>query len=1266
MNYSWKNWKGLIIASSVLFAGLFGCNNDYSEKDFLNDQADLAAQNALLEDSLAKARMMDSLKSNGYLIDYTVKVVSANEASFNNRRQMDTHSGGAAIVTFTQGDSIATVTANEQGFAYFPNVTPGIATVNVELADHTPVSMNIEFLSPEALSAVGPFTTTDSSYYYNEKDSIWTPYFEGKNYDVIKYRNASTIIPVFNVSDSLGTSEISGKAVYVSSVVTATRSSVPDGTRISASIDASNSTFTSRYLDNWAGTSHQSESNITDLRYQDYLSPRILKAAYEGALSSTTTSGGMYSLRVPTAVNGLPIRLQFSDFMADQEIAFNKIKGEAVENPRVESISTIFSSLAQGVGNSRLAGDAVGQSIPSVVGAKVEIAAPPVSGSGATVQGSVVPRDLQTGEITDPTSGDYDLVVITSGGSGYTGGEDSDALSVTIGGSTTGVNALAYARVEGPVDSIAIKTQSNNFVMWEDGTLEDAVNLTASVTNASTPETGSQVDLSTTLSFEGTVKNIAVTNGGQGYTSVPNVAITDGGGSGATATAEVSGSVSAVTLTSGGSGYAYGSLPTVTATPSSGSTFTTNMLGTFTDVTLAGGGSGYTNSRRPTITIDDEFGAGSGTTIDFDIEGPVNNIVRESEGEGYVFTGANGSTLENATTKPTVTFDGFNVNNDSAAVSFTQLVDASVTSFVMSTAFTGLTASTAYDLVVRDGSGNTIGTFDVTSDASGEIPAGTTVSGNTSTTDVQTVTTLLINEGEFFEDGTNTSAGTFNSTFVGDVTMNGGLQLSLTQGGTYSQEPTITITDSNKTGTETAMFRAYINGSLANISLDAAGSGYRWGDIATDASDPTNTTNYSISLMVSDPQNYDDYSGGSSTASLSFDMEGAVNEVVVTNGGSGYTMVPTIDIAHPGTVSGTQATATATVGYSVSSITITNVGSGYTSKPTVTIDAPTGTGLTRQAFVEADDVDLEGEITAVNVENPGYYALQSGSTSSNQGYISLTSGSVAGFEARAFLNGTVTGLWISQGGRDYNDTPTVTISGGNGSGAAASWTIFGKQYAYTVNAGGSGYHVEPKILEDISAALPDASAPGSTGSQIGSSNLYDHEGVFDVNGGELVMAYNGVEMKTQGYYQSEPTIVIESKQTVAPIADVNISSDGMITGFDVTTTGEGYDKTSAPAVTITTVGPAESSAATISWIPSAFQELGGTISSRTYDSDDLVIEGGEGYRTNVNEITSSIDFQVVGGNPSLSNGVISINSEPGVDKVLNIDYGTGRREVEVE
>lgn len=76
---------------------------------------------------------------------------------------------------------------------------------------------------------------------------------------------------------------------------------------------------------------------------------------------------------------------------------------------------------------------------------------------------------------------------------------------------------------------------------------------------------------------------------------------------------------------------------------------------------------------------------------------------------------------------------------------------------------------------------------------------------------------------------------------------------------------------------------------------------------------------------------------------------GFVTNIVVTNGGSGYTQIPTVTISGTGT--GAQGIANVTNGR-VTSINLINSGSGYTQTPTVTLTG-SGTGATAQANVSS-------------------------------------------------------------------------------------------------------------------------------------------------------------------------------------------------------------------------------------------------------------------------------------------------------------------------
>jgi len=88
---------------------------------------------------------------------------------------------------------------------------------------------------------------------------------------------------------------------------------------------------------------------------------------------------------------------------------------------------------------------------------------------------------------------------------------------------------------------------------------------------------GEDVGIPPTVGAAGALAALAVTNAGSGYTTAPTVAITGGGGTGATATATVSGgSVTGFNITNAGTGYT--SAPTVALTGGAGTGATATAL----------------------------------------------------------------------------------------------------------------------------------------------------------------------------------------------------------------------------------------------------------------------------------------------------------------------------------------------------------------------------------------------------------------------------------------------------------------------------------------------------------------------------------------------------------------------------------------------------------------------------------------------------------------------------------------------------------------
>ena len=165
----------------------------------------------------------------------------------------------------------------------------------------------------------------------------------------------------------------------------------------------------------------------------------------------------------------------------------------------------------------------------------------------------------------------------------------------------------------------------------------------------------------TSLTFSSPVKGIAslaLTAGGTGYSSVPTVGFTGGGGSGAAATAIISGVVSSLALGQGGTGYGTGTTVSITGGGGSGATATATVSGgAVTSLTLTNPGSGYTSV--PAVVIN---GAGTGATATAAVTTIVKGIKLTNPGSGY-------------TSAPTVKFTGGGGSGAAATASLTVKMD---------------------------------------------------------------------------------------------------------------------------------------------------------------------------------------------------------------------------------------------------------------------------------------------------------------------------------------------------------------------------------------------------------------------------------------------------------------------------------------------------------------------------------------------------------------------------------------------------------------
>ena len=174
---------------------------------------------------------------------------------------------------------------------------------------------------------------------------------------------------------------------------------------------------------------------------------------------------------------------------------------------------------------------------------------------------------------------------------------------------------------------------------------------------------------------------------------------------------------------------------------------------------------------------------------------------------------------------------------------------------------------------------------------------------------------------------------------------------------------------------------------------------------------------------------------------------------------------------------GGQITLTATISYpagtnTLTGVTISNRGSGYTSAPTVSFkpypDNGTGTGTGAAATATID-----GRVASITIVNGG-----SGYTAPT---VTLTGGGGTGALATATTSsGVITGIAVTTAGTGYTSAPTVVISGQAGAGAAGT-AIFTKVVSgITVTAAGSGY-ANPPTVEfsggSGTGAIADATVP---------------------------------------------------------------------------------------------------------------------------------------------------------------------------------------------
>lgn len=376
--------KLLIIAFAVasLATAFTSCKKDVSEEELLKNQ-------------LAQA---DSLLKRGGVIRYTVKVVStANSSMLKSKMSIEN-----ASVTVYQNDKVYTGQTDAMGFVTFDNMRVGTVAVNITLKDHAEVDYVADITPQEQLSNLS----------------------QSQVVNTIRY--ASTMVPMFPIADP-GCATITGKVTAELDLTNTTPEPAP-GVKVTATVDVDNPDFVSRYIAPTLSSGTPSAG-------------RILKYAFaldNEQLTATTDAQGVYTLKVPASVNGLPIRISVADYQTTQKLYLENDPATGEFKPGSYSVSTLYSN------------DAGASTIPSVSSTYLIVDSPNspfgkviseaqfsymVDANGSITSVTVINKGKFTGKpaviaynfgknaLLDPTfksdTGEIESVQVVNGGSGY-------------------------------------------------------------------------------------------------------------------------------------------------------------------------------------------------------------------------------------------------------------------------------------------------------------------------------------------------------------------------------------------------------------------------------------------------------------------------------------------------------------------------------------------------------------------------------------------------------------------------------------------------------------------------------------------------------------------------------------------------------------------------------------------------------------------------------------------------------------------------------
>lgn len=447
-----KTSKLLYLLSGVILATflIYSCKDDFSEKDFLDYQAQQAATNHqfnmdeiilqaqlarssdsalatlqnmlnqevfLMQDSVKYKAQLQQLRNAGLLLSWTIQIQE-------DRKPLDSVQVDIATADLDNARTLSGVT-DANGYVTFMDVTVGKNLLRLSKSGYMSANAIVEF-SPNDYTSV----------------------YSGDAYNFVALRRQeSTILPIFSNS-STATATIKGNVTADIDLTNDAAEPAPLGTTVRADI--------SETLQNndliWP---------TTDADQLDY-TQLVQQYSVEGGPNvgvGTVDTAGNYTIIVPTISSGFDVSIIWQNFQhtVKQAVRWDEANGKPLATAAYVDVPRFF-----GPGSGYYNETAPVQFVP---GAWATFPAPTGGGSGFAMTFTAQGRDLGTWTQGTASDGPDNInsnedgftqsnvqYRLSDGGTGFT--TAAPVISITGGGATT--NATMIANMIGRINSINI------------------------------------------------------------------------------------------------------------------------------------------------------------------------------------------------------------------------------------------------------------------------------------------------------------------------------------------------------------------------------------------------------------------------------------------------------------------------------------------------------------------------------------------------------------------------------------------------------------------------------------------------------------------------------------------------------------------------------------------------------------------------------------------------------------------------------------------